>query len=170
MSMSAINVGRRLLAYGHVCGLNFFFPDYTLLTDMNINCTGCGGVHPRPGGSMCKNLAFTRNIGRKYDSTGTVRGGAAAGPNSKMGEAPRWEAVLPPDELANVPLRTSDEYLAFCEKVIADLSHKLEASEEEEKVRNAERKISELMSQLQLNDLGHHWLKYDVSQGILRHR
>lgn len=116
---------------------------------MNINCTGCGGVHPRPGGSMCKNLATSLRIhGIKEDMTGAM----AADTSSKMAGTPRWSAILPPDELSNVPDRTSDEYLAFCEKVITEVTQKVEASEEEGKVLVAKKKITELMTQLQLNE------------------
>lgn len=90
-------------------------------------------------------------MGRKFDTT-SHGGATAADTNSKMADTPRWEAILPPDELTTVPLRTSDEYLGFCEKIITELTQKLEDSEEETKVREAEPKIGDLMSQLKLNE------------------
>lgn len=117
---------------------------------MNINCTGCGGVHPRLGGSLCRNLAFRKNTGH-YEAKSM--GATAADTNSKMAASGvNRAAILPADELATMPDRTSDEYMAFCEKVIGELSHKVEASEEESKVLAAENKICELMSQLHMSE------------------
>lgn len=117
---------------------------------MNIHCTGCGGIHPRPGGKYVQEFSLRRNQEKKYDST---MGATAAGTNSKMATAGiNWAAILPSDELATVPDRSSDDYMGFCEKVIGELSQKVRDSEEESKVLSAEKKITELMSQLELNE------------------
>lgn len=117
---------------------------------MNIHCTGCGGFHPRPGGSLCKNLAFTRS-GR---GEGSLIGATGTDTNSKMATIAslNWSAILPAEEMKTIPDRSSADYMAFCEKVISELQEKVEASEEESKILSAERKITELMSQLHVSD------------------
>lgn len=104
----------------------------------NINCTGCGKQHPRPGGSLCKHLKFNKEPGGSQDS------GAAASPISGVD----WSAILSTDELKNVPDRSDPSYLGLCEKTISELKQKLEEKNDLEKVRAAEDKISSLMAQL----------------------
>lgn len=118
---------------------------------MNINCTGCGGIHPLPGGSLCKNLLFSQYPGRKEDNT---QGAMATDTNSKMATATgiNWAAILSSDELSTIPDRSSDDYMAFCEKMISELTQKVEASREESKILSAEQKICELMSQLHVSE------------------
>lgn len=49
---------------------------------MSVNkCTGCGGMHPRPGGSMCKNLKLGMGCGNTHISHDNDQG-AAANPTS----------------------------------------------------------------------------------------
>lgn len=63
-------------------------------------------------------------------ATGGVQLPGASNPYSPGFE---WAQILPPEELAKMPSRDCPDYLAFCKKAIADLTKKLEISEEEKK-------------------------------------
>lgn len=116
----------------------------------DINCTGYGGVHPRPGGSRCKNLRFgvqkEENIvhsGEESDSDSDL---GATSSNSMVA----WDAILSQEEISAMPERSEDSYLPFCEKIINDLQEKVTKMSEDKRVSDAEKKITGLMSQLNL--------------------
>lgn len=110
-----------------------------------IHCTGCGGVHIRPGGQYCKVLK--RKTARVKMASGGLAGEGTSHPYSP-GFA--WSSFLSKEELDKMPLRTDPGYLDFCEKAIEDLNDKLKVSEEELKLREAEEKISGLIAKLHI--------------------
>lgn len=116
----------------------------------DINCTGCGGVHPRPGGSRCKNLKFgiqywKDSVASENESEGQEDLGVSD-PNSKVA----WDTILSPTELSTMPARTEDSYLPFCGKIIQDLNEKVEQMSSHARISEAEDKITELMQKLHL--------------------
>lgn len=112
-----------------------------------ISCSGCGGRHPRPGGSLCKILQsgklFTGEdfdeIERKEEAEGATNTGSQGVP---------WSEIVAPDELREVPDREDPQYLEYCEKTIQLLKARVETTMESEKVIKAESTISKLLAQL----------------------
>lgn len=47
-----------------------------------------------------------------------------------VGATRSWQAILPPDDLANMPARDDAAYLPFCEKIIEDLTRKVAKAED----------------------------------------
>lgn len=132
------------------CLLAFFSWILSPYNMADINCTGCGGMHPRPGGSRCKNLKFGV---RKEEITGNTESDSsseedvgASNPDSRVA----WELLLTKEEITAMPSRSEDGYLPFCENVISDLQGKLSKMSEQKRVSDAEDKISRLMSKLKL--------------------
>lgn len=113
---------------------------------MSINCSGCGGYHPRPGGSRCKFSAKKPMISLEYDSVVDSDDEVVANPSSQVA----WSALLLKSELESLPDRTDPAYMDLCERTISDLSKQVEAMSNTQKVEKAESVIANLMSKLKL--------------------
>lgn len=68
----------------------------------------------------------------------------------------QWSSIIPPDELTNIPTRDAPEYLGFCEKIISELTAKVESTKANDKVTSAENTIVDLMAELHISDSKHH--------------
>lgn len=110
----------------------------------NIQCSGCGGVHPRPGGSRCHFMK--EKVVSLEDSDLDSDDEAAANPSSMVA----WSSVLSPDKLSDMPSREDPAYMDLCEKTIADLTQQLEFASKSHRVEKAENRIAALMSKLKI--------------------
>lgn len=110
----------------------------------NIQCSGCGGLHPRPGGSRCRHMKEKRiNLeDSDLDSDDEV----GANPNSIVA----WSSILSKEEMAAMPPREDLSYMELCERTIADLTHQLESASQSQRVEKAENRIASLMAKLKI--------------------
>lgn len=115
----------------------------------NIQCSGCGGLHPRPGGSRCKHLKKGKIVEVDTESEFDSDDEAAANPDSIVA----WSKLLSADEMAEIPDRADPSYMELCERTIADLTKQLESVTKSRKVEKAENRIAALMAKLKIDPL-----------------
>lgn len=113
-----------------------------------IQCSGCGGRHARPGGSLCKILRSGKlfNVEEFDEEYEEKREGAT----KAISKGVPWSDIVSLSELGEVPDRSDSCYLDYCEKTIELLQAKLRTAEDSEKVIKAESTITNLLSQLQI--------------------
>lgn len=156
LPLPGASVLERAVGVGHWSGpeLFDFFLENSLEQDTrrrkimsNIQCSGCGGVHPRPGGSRCRHLKEKNIVLDSESELDSDDETGQANPNSLVA----WSRLLSPEEMASIPDRSSPEYMDLCERTISDLTKQLEGAKKSLKVEKAESTIANLMSKLKIN-------------------
>lgn len=115
------------------------------------NCVGGGpgGYHARPGRMYCKHKKQEKgHIFFTGEDVGD-RGELETNPFSPVSpQSIPWAAIIPVEELPNMPDREDPSYVDFCERVITGLKQRLSEAIEKEKVSKAKQSIADLMNQL----------------------